>query len=116
MCGIVVQNNVNRLILRQLGLDRFEETDELLMPVALHAADDGAVEDIQGGEKCRGAVALVITGHRAGTALSGNTLLRPINRLDLTFLINGKDNRMGRRGDLEADHIVKLLGESLVVR
>lgn len=48
MCGIVVQNDVNSLILRQLCLDGVEEADELLMPVALHvAADDGAVENIQ---------------------------------------------------------------------
>ena len=67
---MVVQNDVNRLVLRQLGLDRVEEMDELLMPVALRvAADDGAIENIQGGEKCRGAVALVIMGHRAGTVL-----------------------------------------------
>lgn len=36
---------MNRLVLRQLSLNRVEEADELLMPVALHvAADDGAVE------------------------------------------------------------------------
>ncbi|MBP2444081.1 hypothetical protein JOH51_001520 [Rhizobium leguminosarum] len=81
------------------------------------AADDGAVENIQGSKKCGGAVALVIMGHRAGTTLlHGKTRLRPIQRLDLTFLIDGEDNRMGRRRDVETDHIVKLLGESLVVR
>ncbi|OWK25293.1 hypothetical protein AJ87_11495 [Rhizobium yanglingense] len=81
----------------QLSLNRVEEADELLMPVALHvAADDGSVENIQGSEKRRGAVALVIMGHRAGTTLlHGKTRLCPIQRLDLTFLIDGKDNRMG---------------------
>ncbi|MDT4862971.1 hypothetical protein FQZ97_976560 [compost metagenome] len=118
VCGVVVQDDVNRLVLGQLSFNRVEEADELLMPVTLHvAADDGAVENIQGREKCRGAVALVIMGHRAGTTLlHGKTRLRPIQRLDLTFLIDGKDNRMGRRRDVETDHIVKLLGESLVVR
>ena len=34
------------------------------MPVAVHvAADDGAVEDVEGGKQCRRAVALVIVGH-----------------------------------------------------
>ena len=46
-----------------------EEADELLMPVALHvAADHGAVEDVEGGEQGRRAVALVVVGHGAGAA------------------------------------------------
>ena len=111
VCGVVVQDDVYRFIFRQLSLNRVEEADKLLMPVALHvAADDGAVENIQGSKQCRGAVALVIMGHRAGTALlHGKTRLRPIQRLDLTFLIDGEDNRMGRRRHVETDHIVKLL-------
>jgi hypothetical protein len=36
---------------RHLRLDGVEEADELLVPVALHiAADDGAVEDVEGRE------------------------------------------------------------------
>ena len=51
-------------------LDGVEEADELLMPVALHAAaDDGAVEDVEGGEQRGRAVALVVVRHGAGAAL-----------------------------------------------
>jgi hypothetical protein len=42
-----------------LRLDSVEEADELLVPVALHiAADDGAVEDLEGREQCRRAMTL----------------------------------------------------------
>ncbi len=58
------------LILRQFGLDGIEETDELLMPMTLHvAADDGAIENIEGGKQGGGAMALVIMGHGATTTL-----------------------------------------------
>ena len=57
--GVVVEDDVDDLAGRHLGLDGVEEADELLVPVALHvAADDGAVEHVEGGEQrrwCRGA-------------------------------------------------------------
>ena len=45
--GVVVEDDVHDLADRHGGLDRIEEADELLMPVALHAAaDDLALEHI----------------------------------------------------------------------
>ena len=56
--GVVVEDDVDQLAGRDLGLDGVEEADELLMPVALHvAADDRAVEHVERGEQRRGAVA-----------------------------------------------------------
>ena len=56
---IVVDDRMDQLAGRYLGLDGVEEADELLMAMALHvAADDVAFEDIEGGEQrrgCRGA-------------------------------------------------------------
>ena len=68
---VVIQNDVDGLVGRQLGLEGVEEADELLMAVTLHVAPDHrASEDVQGGEQRRGAVALVVVGHgRAPTAL-----------------------------------------------
>lgn len=40
MGRIVVENDVDGLILRQLGLYGIEEANEFLMPVALHVAAD----------------------------------------------------------------------------
>lgn len=49
--GIVVEDDVDGLGGRHLGVDGVEEADELLMPVALHvAADDGAIEHVEGGK------------------------------------------------------------------
>ena len=55
--AVIVEDHVDDLAGRDFGLDRVEETDEFLMPVALHAAaDEPAVEHIEGGEQRRGAV------------------------------------------------------------
>jgi hypothetical protein len=52
MGGVVVENDVNDLVHRDLGVDQVQEADELLVPVALHIApDDRPVEHVQGGEQ-----------------------------------------------------------------
>lgn len=52
------------------ALDRVEEADELLIPMALQvAADHRAVERVERGEGSRRSVTLAIMGHRAGAAL-----------------------------------------------
>src|SRR3954449_7859296 len=59
--GVVVEDDVDHLAGRHLGLDRAQEAHELLMAVALHvAADDGAVEDVERSKQGRGAMALVV--------------------------------------------------------
>ena len=80
MGGVIVEDDVDGLIFRQFSLDGVEEADELLMPVALHvAADDGAVENIEGSKQGRGAMTFIIMGHRAAPALfQGQTRLRPV--------------------------------------
>src|SRR5262249_45424712 len=46
--GVVVDDHVDDLARRHFGLDGIEETDELLMAVALHtAADDLALEHVE---------------------------------------------------------------------
>ena len=65
--GVVVEDRVNLLSLRDGGLDGVEEADELLMAMAWHvAADDRAVEHVERGEQRGGAVAHVVVGHGAG--------------------------------------------------
>jgi hypothetical protein len=49
--AVVVEDHVNDLADRRLGLDGVEEPDELLVREALHAAaDDPAVEHVEGGK------------------------------------------------------------------
>ena len=93
MGGVVVENDVDGLIRRDLGVDQVQEADELLVPVALHIApDDRPVEHVEGGEqggRSPGsgpgqAVSLVVVGHGAETPpLYGQARLGPVQRLDL---------------------------------
>ena len=51
--GIVVDDHVDQLTDWRLGLDRVEETDELLMPVTLHAAANHlALDHVESGKQC----------------------------------------------------------------
>ncbi len=68
--GVVVEHDVNGLSLWHFGLDCVQETDELIVAMPLHAAaDDLALENIEGGKERGRTVALVILRHGAGTAL-----------------------------------------------
>ena len=58
---IVVKNDVDDLADRNFRLDGVQKSNEFLMTMTLHvAADDRAVEDVEGGEQRRGAVPLVV--------------------------------------------------------
>lgn len=68
--GVVVEHDMDLFARRHLGLDGVQETNELLMPVALHApADDAAFQHIQRGKQSRGAVPFVVVGHGAAATL-----------------------------------------------
>ena len=116
--GIVVDDGMDRLSRRHLRLDGVEEADELLVPVALHvAADDGAVEDVERGEQGGGAVPLVIVRHGSGAPrLHRQSRLGAVEGLDLALLVDREDDGVGRRVDVEADHVLELLGELGVIR
>ena len=63
MAGVIVEDHVNDFAGRDLGLDRVSKANELLMPVALHAAaDEVAVEHVESGEQRGRAVTLVVMG------------------------------------------------------
>ena len=65
MARIVIDDRVDRLWLGNVRVDAIKETDELLMPMALHVvANNGAVEHVERGEQRGGAVAFVVVGHR----------------------------------------------------
>ena len=50
--GVVVEDGMDGLSSRDLALDGVQEADELLAPVALHAAaDDLALQHVKGGER-----------------------------------------------------------------
>ncbi len=113
--GVVVQDGVDHLADRDSGFDRVQEADELLVPVSPHvAADHGAVEDVEGGKQRGGAMALLVVGQqrRRGPASAAVPAGRdqapgssPGQALDLASSSTGQHHGMGRRVDIEADHI-----------
>lgn len=86
--GVVVEDDVDGLADRHLGVDAVEKADEFLMAMPLHVlADNGAVEHVESSKQCGRAMALVIMGHRAAAALlQRKSWLRPIERLDLAHM------------------------------
>ena len=115
---IIVDDGMDYLSHRDLLLDRVEEANELLMTMMLHvAADDGAIENVEGCEQRSGAVTFVVVRHRPGTArLHRQPRLGAVERLDLALLVDREDDRMGGRIDVEADDVFELLGELRVRR
>ena len=81
------------------------------MRVALHvAADDSAVEDVEGGEQRRRAMAFVVVGHGSGAAhLYRQAGLDMIKGLDLALLINREDDGVSGMVDIEADDVTQFV-------
>ena len=66
MGSVVIEDDMDRLVCRNLGINNVQKADELLMPVALHvASDDCPIENIQGREQGAGSVSLIVVRHRA---------------------------------------------------
>src|SRR6476619_790149 len=86
--GVVVEEQMQIEMCGRLAVDCFQKRQELVCPMTRQAfADDGTGRHIQRGEECCGAVALVIMGHRAGTALfQGQTRLRAVECLNLAHM------------------------------
>ena len=115
--GIIVEDDMDRLVSRHLGLDGIEETDEFLMPVPLHVAPDHrSIQHVERGEQGGGAIAFIVVRHGgAAPALERQPWLGAIKRLDLALLIDRQHDGMGGRRYIKPDDILQLLGEGLVV-
>src|SRR5205085_8860097 len=96
MRPVIVEDDVDDPADRNLGLNGVQETDELLVPVTLHAApNDLAVEHVERGEQGGGAVAL------AGPPfLDRQARLGRVERLDLALLVDREHEGVGRRIDI----------------
>ena len=118
MSGIVVENDMDITTHRDLGVDGIEKANELLMAVTLHvASDDRSVKHVQDGEERRGSVAFVIVGHRSETPLlHGQARLGAVKRLNLALLIDGQDDGVRGRINVEPNDIPKFIDEVGVVR
>ena len=87
------------------------------MPMAVHvAADHGSVEHVHRRKQRLRAIALVIMSHRSRSPLLHRQAgLGSVERLDLAFLVDGKDNSVRLRIDIEPDHVAQLVNEREVI-
>ena len=118
MDGVVVEDDVDGLVGRNLSVDHVQEANELLVPVALHIASDyRPVEHIQSGEECRCAVAFVVVGHGAHTSfLHRRARLSAVKCLDLAFFVDRQHDGVGWRIDIETNDITQFIDEVRIAR
>lgn len=107
--AVVVDNEVQIQTGRSFLIDSFQKADEFLMTMAWHAVSDHfAVQNIQGGEERRGAMAFIVVGESAATAgLHRQSRLGSIQRLDLTLFIHAQNERLLGRIQVEAHHVLQ---------
>ncbi len=68
--AVVVEHQMQRYRAGELIVQAAQEAKELLVPVAFKAlTHDASLQDVQGGEEGRGAVAFIVVGHRAAATL-----------------------------------------------
>ena len=108
MRGQIVHNHMDILILRVGPKDVIQEHHEFRGPSPIEAAtDDGAGQDIQGGEQVRGPVTDVVMRTLLGLPEGDRQQrLRPVQGLDLRFLIKRQHHRT-RRGVQIQTHDVR---------
>lgn len=116
--GIVVDDQMNIQILRDVSVNMLKEVEILLVTMPLLAlAEDLARSDIQRGKECHGPVPDIVVGHTLHVAQShGQNGLSPVQGLNLAFLIDTEDQGIFRRIQIQADDIPDLLDEKGVGR
>lgn len=100
-----------------LGVNLFEEPNELLMPMPGHAvADDFPVKHVQRCKQGGRTVSFVVVRHgSAAPLLHWQAGLGPIKSLNLAFLVYGENQGLVRGIEVESDNIIELFDELLVV-
>ena len=113
---VVVHDDVQIEFGGGLHIDRVEEANELLMPMARHAlANHLAIEHAESREQGGRAVTLVVVRHRPTAALlQWKAWLGTIESLNLTFLVDTQHQGFVRGIEIESDDIVELLNKMVV--
>ena len=109
--GEVVQDDVNLKVTRNARFDLPKEGDEVLRAVLLLAAsDDLTGRDVQRGEQVERAVSQVVVRLPLRLAeVHRQDRLRPLERLDLGLLVEGKHDRVVRRVHVKPDDVADLV-------
>jgi hypothetical protein len=91
----------------------FQKPEKLLVAVpAEMLGDHRTTGHIEGGEQAGGAMAGVGVGHPLRSGGHARQDRRcPVQRLDLGLLVNGEDQRVGRRIEVEPDNVADFVHE-----
>jgi len=116
--AVVVEDDMDDFACRHFTLDGIEETDEFLVAVFLHTpADDGSIQDIEGGEQGGRAVSDIVMGHRSAfSRLEWQAGLGAIKSLDLGLFIDRQDEGVSRRRHVKADDVFEFGDEVGIIR
>jgi hypothetical protein len=117
VCGVVVDDQMQVLILGRAAIDHLEESQPLL--VAMQRVDHRehfAGEHVQRGEQRGDAVALVVMSHRlCAPALERQAGLGPIQRLYLRLLVATENQGVLWWVEIQANNVLELLDKVLVI-
>lgn len=115
--GVVVRDEVYFSVRWGLPVDEPKEAQPFLMPMLTPAGREHLpVQRVQRGKERGGAVSFVVVGHRLGAAFfKRQTLLGPIQGLDLALLIQRKYQRMLGRVQIQSHDLFQFLGKLRVV-
>src|SRR5207237_7253013 len=116
--GVVIDDEMDVELGRQIGLDVTQEGKKLLMAMARFAlGNDRAIEHVEGGEQGGGAVALVVMGDAFDVAEPhGKHGLGAFEGLDLALLIDAKHHGLIGWIEIKPDHVAQLLDEEGIGR
>src|SRR5271169_1290936 len=118
LMGVEIIEDDVQLAIREGGNHAVHETEEFdTAPPLGMLGNNPAAGDFERCKQGRGAVPLVIVA-LAGQGASVRELqvaLRPLQRLDRRLLIDAENNRLGRRVDIETDHVGRFRRELRVI-
>ena len=115
--GVVVADHVDLEFFRDLTVDDTQELQKLDVAMLRQTgADHDAGEHVERGEQGGGAVALVVVGHRASSALlHRQRRLGAVQGLDLRLLIHAQHHGLLGRVQVQAHDVDQLLLETRIM-
>ena len=116
--GVVVDDQVDLEVSRDVGVDVLQEAEKLLVTMPLFAlGEDLAGNDIERGKEGQGAVPDVVVGHPLDIAQPHRqNRLRPVQSLDLALFVDAEDHGVFRGIQIQADNVPDLFDEKGIGR
>ena len=115
--GVVVDDQMQIQARRSLAIHLAQELQKLFVAVAVEALpNNAAIENVERRKESRRSVPNIVMGHGStSSAFERQSGLITIERLDLRFLVHAEDKSLVGRIQVEANHVIKLFNEVLVV-